>query len=442
MRHLLCLLLALFCLLSTATAEKYTEFPEALRITHERVKIPVSDTSYKMIYYPVTCCDTVNAQLRERIDLLAEEVADALPRKSSLRSESAMLDVGASVYRTGTGWASFLMLATVLDNLQQLDMAYDAYAYDLRTGARLTLTDVLNESQEMWDVLCQETFRQLSDYYPQRMLSGNTLSSLCTPESLLSVPFTLSPAFLQLHFPADALHPGTDMIMHVRIPYTELAPYLTDEARLQTDNSRYKLTALTFDDGPTRRRTLNVIRNLRNGCANATFFVVGDRIPDSPDLIALEHNAGYSIGSHNYHHVYPKDMNGKVQLYRNMLNAELIEITGQRVSIMRAPGGLEQIYIDESVGLPLIHWSLASHDSSGSEVDPSAEARYLAYGASDGGIILMHDLQSVTGEYTYYMTTMLNNRGFMCVTVEELFALRGIPLEPDTVYIKAPPDEQ
>jgi len=442
LRRILCLLLALFYCLPIAAAEKYSEFPEALRITNERVKTPVSDTSYKMFYYPVTCHDEVNAQLKERINQLAEKVAPVLPRKSAIKNESAMLDAGASIYRTGTSWASFLMLATVLDDQQQLAMAYDAWAYDLSTGSRLTLSDVLTESQAMWETLREETYRQLSAYYPQLMTGGSKISALCSPEYLLTVPFTLSPAFLQFHFPANALYEGREMIMHVRIPYTLLAPYLTEAAKQQTDNSRYKLAALTFDDGPTRRRTLNVIRNLRNGCISATFFIVGDRIANAPDLIALEHNAGHSIGSHNYHHVYPAEMRGKVQLYRDMLNAELIEITGQRVSLMRAPGGLEQIYIDENVGIPLIHWSLSSHDSSGESLEPSTEARYLAYGVGDGGIILMHDLQASTSEYTYYMAAMLNNRGYMCVTVEELFALRGIPLQPDTVYVKAPPAEQ
>lgn len=433
MYRLICFLLAVLCLLPAASAEeKYTAFPEPLRITQKREKTYVTETSYQLSYYPKTCNEAVNAELRSLLDQLAAETMPLLPRKSSLKSESAMLDVGATVYRTGQSWASFLLLSTVMDGTKQLGMSFDSRAYDLQTGTPLTLSSVVHD--DGLALIRQEARAQLSAYFPQYQADEATLDDLCSTESILSAPFTLSPAYLQLHFPSEALYPQPGSILHVRIPYTLLAPYLTMEAQAQTDNSRYKLVALTYDDGPTRHQTLSILRTLRGGGLNATFFLVGDRMAGSHDLIQLEHNAGFTVASHNYEHIYGGEMKGKVLAYRDRFNQELHAITGGSAAIMRAPGGLEQIYVDEQVDMPLIHWTLASKDGKSTDFDPLDEALRLTYSLKDGSIVLMHDLRSITADYSVYLPQLLNDRGYLCVTVEELFALRGIPLHPNTVY--------
>lgn len=419
----------------TLAEEKYKAFPEALRITQKRVKTYFSETSYQMIYYPNTCNDLIDAELREILDRLAAENKALVPRKSALKNEDAMLDVGATVYRTGTSWASFLMLATVMNGTQQLGMSFDTRAYDMETGSRLSLSDVITE--DGLDIVCQEAEKQLSAYFPQYEADAQKLAALCSKESIQAAHFTLSPAFLQLHFASDALYEHAGVILHVRIPYTLLAPCLTEEAKAQTDNSRYKLVALTYDDGPTRRQTVSILRTLRGGALNATFFVLGDRIKGSADLITLEHNAGFAIASHNYEHIYGNAMKGKVAEYRDKVNELLCGIVGEGVKMMRAPGGIEQIYIDENVGIPLIHWSLASKDGKSTDFEPLDEALRLTYSLNDGSIVLMHDLRSVTANYSTYFPQLLNDRGYLCVTVEELFALRNIPLQPNTVYYNA-----
>lgn len=438
LHRFIALILALALFLPAGYAQdKYTAFPEALRMTQKREKTTLTETSYVMTYYPKTISKDVDNALKSAIDALVADNMPHLPRKAALKNESAMLDTGATVYRTGDKWASFLIVSTVLNGASQLRMTFDTCVYDMHSGKALTLSDVL--VPDALSLVQQEAQRQLNAYFPQFEADVDALSALCAQENLLSAHFTLSPAFLQLHFPSEALYPHSGTIMHVRIPYTQLQQYLTDEAKLQTDNSRYKLVALTYDDGPTRRRTLSILRSLRGGGVNATFFVVGDRIPGAEDLISLEHNAGFAVASHNYEHVYTADMEGKVRMYRDMLNEKLHAITGRSVNMMRAPGGHEEIYIKEQVDLPLIHWSLASKDGKSADFEPSGEAVRLVYSMQDGSIVLMHDLRAISADYTAFLPQLLNDRGFMCVTVEELFALRGIPLENNTVYLNAPP---
>jgi len=439
LRRFFSVLLILMLLLPAACAEdKYSSMPKALRIKYKNTRNDISGTSFVMSYYADTCLDSVDAEVKSIIDRLAKENRPYLPKKSALKNESAMLEAGSTIYRTGTQWMSFLMTASVMNDTKQLSMSFDTRAYDMTTGERLTLDHVLLPDENGWAYVREETARQLNAYFPQYAANQDTVHALCgTNDALRNARFTLSPAFLQLHFPSESLYEKAGVIMHVRIPYTSLAPYLTDKAKVQTDNSRYKLVALTYDDGPTRKHTNTIIRALRSGGLNATFFLVGERIAGGNDLVLLEHNAGFTVASHNYVHVYTSEMRGKVHEYKQKMDNELTALIGKGAPFMRAPGGKEEVYLDEKVGIPLIHWSLHSKDGSSSDFDISKEAMRLAYGAEDGSIILMHDLRSISAKYTQLLPQLFNDEGFLCVTMEELFHLNGVPLLPNTVYNSA-----
>ena len=359
MRKFLSLLLALLMLPlpGALAAEKYETLPEHMQMTqsfeHERLGNNVSiDRAW-----PVTANESVNAELRAAIDQLETQGRAFLPARATRDKEGALLDVGATVYRTGESWASFLMTASVQDDRKQIYTAVDTRAYDLLTGKAITLSDVIAD-EAGWQIVADAVRAQASAYFPGEPADEARLDALT--QDLASAPFTLTVAYLQLHFRADRLYDGKQTLMHVRVPYTALAGHLTSEALRQTDNSRYKMVALTFDDGPTRSVTLRVMRNLRRGCAEATFFIVGERIPYGPEYLAMQHDAGFITGSHNYVHDYPYQVKGKVIAYRDQLNEKLTAVTGRGVSIMRAPGGDEKVYINEDVHLPLIHWTLVS----------------------------------------------------------------------------------
>ena len=96
---------------------------------------------------------------------------------------------------------------------------------------------------------------------------------------------------------------------------------------------------------------------------------------------------------------------------------------------MRAPGGNEEDY---DMGYPLIHWSLATGDSSNDNVEEIAER--VKWSVRDGTIVLMHDINNNCPRYTQRILESLTVRGFLLVSVEELFLDAGIALEPGKVY--------
>ncbi|MFC4148984.1 bifunctional polysaccharide deacetylase/glycosyltransferase family 2 protein [Micromonospora mangrovi] len=63
-----------------------------------------------------------------------------------------------------------------------------------------------------------------------------------------------------------------------------------------------RTVALTFDDGPDPRWTPQVLDVLRRHHAHATFFVVGARVDEHPELVRRILAEGHELGSHTFTH--------------------------------------------------------------------------------------------------------------------------------------------
>ena len=60
-----------------------------------------------------------------------------------------------------------------------------------------------------------------------------------------------------------------------------------------------KAVALTFDDGPDPVFTPQVLDILRSNGVRATFFLVGERLRQYPDVVARIIGDGHAVGSHS-----------------------------------------------------------------------------------------------------------------------------------------------
>ena len=87
----------------------------------------------------------------------------------------------------------------------------------------------------------------------------------------------------------------------------EMLPQLTDEGRANLANiyhSETKRVFLTFDDGPSKTVTPQVLDTLKSEKIKATFFLLGSRVELEPDIVKREYEEGHYLASHGYSHVY------------------------------------------------------------------------------------------------------------------------------------------
>lgn len=432
------ILLLLIALLGGACCAEegfYTEMPEYLRVTQKMHTQTVADNIFVRRTYPDTANDEVDAQIRTLVDGMAEQYRHLLPQRGD-KKVPAYLDAGAVITRTGTSWMSFLTIAEVCALKEQLSMAYDARVYDMETGERIALTDVFAPESEAWALLAREVRAQLSDAFPGVEPDQARLDALCSREALEAAAFTMGAARLTLSYRADELYPGKNTLLHVHLYYPEVRPMMTERAQAQTDNSRFRMVALTYDDGGARGSTRRVLDELRAGGAQATFFVVGYTIVNNHDILSRQQDAAYSIQSHSYTHQYPEELTReKAFADKEKFERELCTVIGARPTMMRAPGGQAGFYVRSEIGYPMIQWTIAGGDSGTRDI--RAIYKRVAPRAKDGQIVLMHDLNSVASEYTRYILKDLNEKGFLCVTVEELFADAGLTLENNREYYSA-----
>jgi peptidoglycan/xylan/chitin deacetylase (PgdA/CDA1 family) len=118
-----------------------------------------------------------------------------------------------------------------------------------------------------------------------------------------------------------------------------------------------KPVALTFDDGPSRWTPL-VLDLLREHQARATFFLIGTRVREHPDLVKRIVAEGHELGSHTLTHprlteIPPDEVRAEIEGGIDAVE----EVLGERPKLFRAPGfhaGRRELAIVEELGLQAV----------------------------------------------------------------------------------------
>ena len=414
------------------------EIPEVLRFKQDQQVERLGMNRIAFRVYPLTSNAQVNEAIRQTVDSMYAEALPALPKKGVSSSLMARIDVGPYISRVGNRWMSFLTMGRVVNNHRQLYAAFDAAVYQMDTGEKITLSDVIDDQKGGWAFLADAVRAQLTAIYPSDDTDPALLDALCSEENLRAAAFTLTPGHLSLHWRADILYPErTHALMHADIYYAQLRPYMTERALRETDCSGYRFVALTYDDGPAWGPTDSLINELRLYGAGATFFTVGYRVNDSPELVKREYDAGFSVQSHGWRHKYTATRK-QIQEWNAAMAEKLTDLIGVPPVMFRAPGGNNNVYIDGNAGMPLIHWNLVSMDSDGTPNDTNKVSRVgnKVAMAPYGSVVLLHDLQQKAADYARIYLPALERRNILPVTILDLCDLCGIEMLPNTVYFE------
>ncbi len=80
------------------------------------------------------------------------------------------------------------------------------------------------------------------------------------------------------------------------------AEYLKQFNAYYADQTDEKVLYLTFDAGYENGNTPAILEALKKHNAPATFFLVGNYLETSPDLVKQMISDGHTVGNHTYHH--------------------------------------------------------------------------------------------------------------------------------------------
>ncbi|MEH2174551.1 polysaccharide deacetylase family protein [Nostoc sp.] len=193
-------------------------------------------------------------------------------------------------------------------------------------------------------------------------------------------------------------------------------------------NNNEKVIALSIDDGPWPKTTLEMLDILKQNDVKATFFWVGQALEANPDLAKREVAEGHAIGNHTWHHWYRRmdEATAKSEIDRT---ADLIyKTTGVKTSLFRPPGG----FLNNGLAAyaksrkdAVIMWSLTSADTD-PHAKPQAFVNNVLKGAKPGFIVLMHDGggdRHRTVEALPQIINGLKQQGYRFVTIPELLKM-------------------
>lgn len=195
-----------------------------------------------------------------------------------------------------------------------------------------------------------------------------------------------------------------------------------------------KMIALTFDDGPYSPVTNKILDLLEQYGGHATFFVVGNRVPTYESCVTRAVSLGCEIGNHTYDHksTLTSLSGSSVSWEITNCNTSIYDVTGAYPSVMRPVGGAYNDTVAANVGLPMIIWNVDTQDWKYRDANRTASA--ILSKASDGDIVLMHDLYSSTADAMAIVIPELARQGYTFVTVSELAAAKGIDMQAGTAY--------
>ncbi len=150
---------------------------------------------------------------------------------------------------------------------------------------------------------------------------------------------------------------------------------------------------LTFDDGPHRKYTAELLDILAKYQIQATFFLVAKRAEQCPDLVDRMLSERHCIGLHSLEH---KD--AMLKGYRHTkedFRQSMAIMTKHHwpVSFYRPPWGrtnLFTLHFAAKYHLKPVLWSIMAEDWNKHSTISSIENKLLAR-AKDGGIICLHD---------------------------------------------------
>lgn len=200
-------------------------------------------------------------------------------------------------------------------------------------------------------------------------------------------------------------------------------------------NKENPMIALTFDDGPNHN-TSKILDILEKYSIKATFFILGTNIKGNEKIIARMNRLGNEIGNHMYSHkLLTKLSKEKISNEIKQVDDLIFNIIGEYPTLIRPSYGTYNKKVKSLIDRPIIIWNIDTLDWK-SHNSQKISNKVLKK-ASDGDIVLMHDIYNATANSLEIIIPKLLEKNFQFVTVSELLYYKGINLEEGRVYSRA-----
>lgn len=182
----------------------------------------------------------------------------------------------------------------------------------------------------------------------------------------------------------------------------------------------WNLCALTFDDGPHRTVTRQVLEVLNREGVKATYFPVARVAQNQGDLIRDFLSSGHEIGNHSLTHSDLRAMNAEGQRYEIAEANRILRGFGANPILFRPPYGrynADMLNIARDEQMSPVLWTVDTRDWKVRNAEKIVQQ--IKSGASTGSVFLMHSTYPSTVEALPRVIAELRAKGCEFVTLSE-----------------------
>ena len=181
-------------------------------------------------------------------------------------------------------------------------------------------------------------------------------------------------------------------------------------------NSEEKIAYLTFDDGPSPSITPKILDILKEENIEATFFVIGKKVEEHPEIVNRAYKEGHFIANHTYSHnnsILYKDASSFISEIEktDLAIGNAIGIKDYSSHLFRFPNGfMSNVYKDKKneyvkllpdMNYTYIDWNALNKDSEKKYTKKQLLDNLIAsLKNKDILVVLMHDTKDVSDSST------------------------------------------
>ena len=204
------------------------------------------------------------------------------------------------------------------------------------------------------------------------------------------------------------------------------AQELKEQDAYYVGNTDEKVIYLTFDAGFENGNTPEILDALKKHRVSATFFVVGNYLDTSPELVKRMVTEGHTVGNHSWHH---PDMTTRseeeFEQELTLLEEKYREITGEELTkYYRPPQGkysMATLKHAREMGYRTFFWSLAYVDWLEDDQPTKEEASEKLLGRiHPGAIVLLHSTSSTNAQILDELLCKWEEMGYQIRPLSEI----------------------
>lgn len=205
------------------------------------------------------------------------------------------------------------------------------------------------------------------------------------------------------------------------------AEFLSQYDGYYMGDSSEKNLYLTFDAGYENGYTAGILDVLKKHNVKAAFFLVGNYLKTSPELVKRMVSEGHTVGNHTYSHPDMSAISTEDAFREELseLEDEYKNVTGKEMQkFYRPPQGKyseSNLKMAKELGYKTIFWSLAYVDWYESD-QPTKEEAFdkLIPRVHQGAIVLLHSTSKTNAEILDELLTKWENMGYEFKSITEL----------------------